>query len=144
MVEKGATTVWELWNGDTADPAMNSMNHVMQIGDLAVWMYEYLAGIRPDPEKPGFKHIHIKPYALPGLDFVKATYRSLHGPIASSWRRAGNVLEMEVAIPPNTTAAIHVPSTGKVTESGGLKPSRVEQGYTVFEAGSGVYRFRAE
>ena len=144
MVEKGATTIWELWNGDTADPAMNSMNHVMQIGDLAVWMYEYLAGIRPDPEKPGFKHIHIKPYALPGLDFVKATYRSLHGPIASSWRRAGNALEMEVAIPPNTTAAIHVPSTGKVTESGGLKPSRVEQGYTVFEAGSGVYRFRAE
>jgi alpha-L-rhamnosidase len=144
MVEKGATTIWELWNGDTADPAMNSMNHVMQIGDLAVWMYEYLAGIRPDPEKPGFKHIHIKPYALPGLDFVKATYRSLHGPIASSWRRAGNALEMEVTIPPNTTAAIHVPSTGKVTESGGLKPSRVERGYTVFEAGSGVYRFRAE
>ena len=144
MVEKGATTIWELWNGDTADPAMNSMNHVMQIGDLAVWMYEYLAGIRPDPEKPGFKHIHIRPYALPGLDFVKATYRSLHGPIASSWRRAGNALEMEVTIPPNTTAAIHVPSTGRVTESGGLKPSRVEQGYTVFEAGSGVYRFRAE
>jgi len=144
MVEKGATTIWELWNGDTADPAMNSMNHVMQIGDLAVWMYEYLAGIRPDPEKPGFKHIHIRPYALPGLDFVKATYRSLHGPIASSWRRAGNALEMEVTIPPNTTAAIHVPSIGKVTESGGLKPSRVEQGYTVFEAGSGVYRFRAE
>ena len=49
MVEKGATTVWELWNGDTADPAMNSGNHVMQIGDLGVWMYEYLAGIRSDP-----------------------------------------------------------------------------------------------
>src|SRR5450756_252858 len=34
MVEQGATTVWELWNGNTADPAMNSGNHVMQIGDL--------------------------------------------------------------------------------------------------------------
>ena len=52
MVEKGATTVWELWNGDTADPAMNSGNHVMQIGDLAVWMYERLGGIRPDPDNP--------------------------------------------------------------------------------------------
>lgn len=40
MMEKGATTVWELWNGDTADPAMNSGNHVMQIGDLNVWFYE--------------------------------------------------------------------------------------------------------
>ena len=37
MVEKGATTLWELWNGDTADPAMNSMNHVMLAGDLIVW-----------------------------------------------------------------------------------------------------------
>ena len=56
MVDQGATTIWELWNGDTADPAMNSGNHVMQIGDLAVWMYEYLAGIRSDPENPGFRH----------------------------------------------------------------------------------------
>ena len=46
MIGKGATTIWELWNGDTADPAMNSGNHVMQIGDLGVWLYEYLAGIR--------------------------------------------------------------------------------------------------
>ncbi len=43
MISKGATTIWELWNGDTADPAMNSGNHVMQIGDLNVWLYEYLA-----------------------------------------------------------------------------------------------------
>ncbi len=144
MVEKGATTIWELWNGDTADPAMNSMNHVMQIGDLAVWMYEYLAGIRPDPEKPGFQRILIKPYALQGLDHVKATYRSLHGPIQSFWKRDGRTLQMEVTIPPNTTAAIYVPSTGKVAEAGGLKPARVEQGYTVFETGSGTYRFTAE
>src|SRR5581483_7639609 len=61
MVEQGATTIWELWNGDTADPAMNSGNHVMLVGDLVVWMYEYLAGIRGDPEKPGFKHIILKP-----------------------------------------------------------------------------------
>lgn len=144
MVSKDATTIWELWNGDTADPAMNSMNHVMQIGDLAVWMYEYLAGIRPDPEKPGFQHIIIRPSAPAGLDFVKATHRSLYGPIVSSWKRAGGGLEMEVTIPPNTSATIHVPSTGKVVEAGGLKPARVEQGYTVFETGSGSYRFTAE
>ena len=75
MVEKGATTIWELWNGDTADPAMNSGNHVMQIGDLAVWMYEYLAGIRSDPEKPGFKHIIIHPYPAGDLTFVKASHQ---------------------------------------------------------------------
>ena len=70
MVAKGATTVWELWNGDTADPAMNSGNHVMQIGDLGVWMYEYLAGIRPDAANPGFRHILIHPYPAGDLTFV--------------------------------------------------------------------------
>src|ERR1017187_8288352 len=41
MAEQGATTIWELWNGNTADPTMNSGNHVMLIGDLVVWFYEY-------------------------------------------------------------------------------------------------------
>ena len=49
MAEQGATTIWELWNGDTADPAMNSGNHVMLVGDLGIWLYENLAGIKPDP-----------------------------------------------------------------------------------------------
>ena len=39
MVRQGATTIWELWNGDTADPAMNSGNHVMLLGDLLLWKY---------------------------------------------------------------------------------------------------------
>ena len=46
MIKKGATTIWELWNGDTANPAMNSRNHVMLLGDLLIWFYEDLAGIK--------------------------------------------------------------------------------------------------
>ena len=61
MVQKGATTIWELWNGDTADPAMNSGNHVMLVGDLLIWLKEYVAGIKPDPDQPGFKHIIMRP-----------------------------------------------------------------------------------
>ena len=78
MVGKGATTIWELWNGDTADPAMNSGNHVMLIGDLLPWMYEYLAGIRPDPSAPGYRRIVLKPVPLAGIDFVRA-WRADHG-----------------------------------------------------------------
>ena len=61
MISKGATTMWELWNGDTAGSGMNSRNIVMLNGDLNIWLYEYLGGIRPDPEAPGFKKIIIKP-----------------------------------------------------------------------------------
>jgi alpha-L-rhamnosidase len=40
MVKHGATTIWELWNGDTANPAMNSHNHIMLLGDLMAWFYQ--------------------------------------------------------------------------------------------------------
>jgi hypothetical protein len=45
MISQGATTTWELWNGNTADPAMISMNHLMLLGSFCTWLYEDLAGI---------------------------------------------------------------------------------------------------
>ena len=75
MIDKGATTIWELWNGDTADPAMNSGNHVMLLGDLMTWYYENLAGIKSDPQQVGFKKIVMAPYFPDGLDWVNASYR---------------------------------------------------------------------
>jgi alpha-L-rhamnosidase len=117
MIEKGATTIWELWNGDTADPAMNSGNHVMQIGDLGVWLYEYLAGIRSDPANPGFKHILIRPYAIEALSFVKASHESMYGTIRAGWKREQGRFTLDVTIPPNTTATVTMPD-GKVHEIG--------------------------
>ena len=52
MVEKGATTIWELWNSDTEGPSMNSRNH-FALGSVGEWFYAMLAGIRPDSEIPG-------------------------------------------------------------------------------------------
>lgn len=139
MVEKGATTVWELWNGDTADPAMNSGNHVMQIGDLGVWMYEYLAGIRPDPAHPGFQHFSIQPFTGSGLNHVKASHMSPYGRILSSWTKQGSKVTMNVTVPPNSSATVYVPGTA--TGTGGLKPARTEGGRSVFEVKSGTYAF---
>ncbi len=116
MVERGATTVWELWNGDTADPAMNSGNHVMQIGDLTIWMYEYLGGIRPDPANPGYKHFVIKPVAPAGLDSVAVTRKTMYGEIRSSWKREGNGLSIKVTVPPNTTATLYIPGEAQPRE----------------------------
>jgi alpha-L-rhamnosidase len=144
-VEKGATTVWELWNGDTADPAMNSGNHVMQIGDLNVWFYEYLAGIRPDPEKPGFKHILIRPFPVKGLTFARASHESMYGRIASHWRRENGRFLLDVTIPPNTTATVHVPAenAAAVKKPEGARLLKFENGQAVFEVPSGTYSFAA-
>jgi alpha-L-rhamnosidase len=111
MVEQGATTVWELWNGNTADPKMNSGNHVMLIGDLAIWMYEDLGGIKPDLAQPGFRHIIMKPLPLEGLQFVKASHLSPYGWISSEWHKDGNQFEWKVKIPPGTTATVYLPTT---------------------------------
>ena len=108
MVRNGATTIWELWNGNTADPSMNSGNHVMLLGDLLLWEYEYLAGIRA--LEPGYSKIQLKPYPLEGLDHVDCTYESVAGRIESHWRREDHRFEWDIVIPANTTAEVWLPT----------------------------------
>ncbi len=153
MIAKGATTIWELWNGDTADPAMNSGNHVMQIGDLVIWMRQYLAGIRPDPETQGFARIIIRPTPVGDLTWVRASYESVRGTIRSAWKKEGGELTLDMTIPPNTTATVYVPAAdaGHVTEGGkplekaeGVKILRTEAGSVVMAVESGTFRFAAK
>jgi alpha-L-rhamnosidase len=152
MVEKGATTIWELWNGDTADPAMNSGNHVMLVGDLGIWLYENVAGIKSDPEQPGFKHIVMRPEPVGDLQFVKASHRSPYGLIASDWQKKDGVFRWSITVPANTTATVYVPakSAESVTENGkpavqadGVKLVRMENGRAVLSVGSGNYCFES-
>ena len=152
MAEKGATTVWELWNGDTADPAMNSGNHVMLVGDLVTWLYEDVAGIAPDEERPGFRHILMRPTPVGDLNWVKASYRSLYGLVSSEWKLSGPVLSLDVTVPPNATATVFVPArdASVVTESGkpaakaaGVRFLRAEDATAAYEVGSGTYHFES-
>ena len=109
MTENGATTIWELWNGDKADPAMNSGNHVMLLGDLLTWCYEYLAGIRP--EDTAFRHIFLKPeFTIQDCFNVDATYQTPYGLIVSKWKKTLQKLHWEVTIPCNTSATVCLPS----------------------------------
>lgn len=110
MAMKGATTTWELWNGDTASPQMNSGNHIMLLGDLVTWIYEDVAGIRPDAAVPGFKHIIMKPdFSVDEMDNIISAYRSIYGDIISKWRKESGVLSWRVEIPANTSATLCFP-----------------------------------
>ena len=152
MISKGATTMWELWNGDTADSGMNSRNIVMLIGDLNIWLHEYLGGIRPDPAAPGFKQIIIKPEVVGGLTWVKDRYDSIHGRIRSEWRQSAGQFDLRVTIPANTTATVYLPAKNAagVTEDGkpaahaeGVTLLRTEPGLVVLHVGSGDYQFHS-
>ena len=92
-VRHGATTIWERWNGWTHEggffkPQMNSFNHY-SLGSVGEWLFRHVAGIELVPEIPGFQHFILRPFLGDGLDFVRASYRSMHGEITSEWRRAG-------------------------------------------------------
>jgi alpha-L-rhamnosidase len=153
MVTHGATTIWELWNGDTADPAMNSGNHLMLVGDLITWSYENLAGIRPDFAHPAFKHIVMRPTPVGDLTYVQASYNSSYGKIVSDWKIAGGRFIWNIIVPPNTTATVYISGNDAagITESGkpaseaqSVKYLRTEAGATVYEIGSGSYRFESK
>lgn len=111
MAANGATTIWELWNGNTADPKMNSQNHVMLLGDLMVWYFENIAGIKSNPETPGFKQIIMKPAFDTQLTYVNASYESVHGLIKSNWKKDKKGLEWNISIPANTTALVYLPTS---------------------------------
>lgn len=142
-LEQGATTLWETWKGD------NSRNHIM-FGEISAWMFKALAGINPDPANPGFKRIIIRPRPIDGLNWVRAEHHCMYGVIRSAWEQKAGSFRLEVTVPINTTAEVWLPSAdpalvkvdGKpVTAIGDIKFLRTETGASVFETGSGDYRF---
>ncbi len=150
MVENGATTIWELWNGNTAAPNMNSYNHVMMLGDLIIWDFEHLAGIKSSLENPGFKRIVMNPLKLEDLDYVDASYHSIHGLIKSGWKKDKKRFSWNISIPGNTRAEVHIPARSQnvvkeggkaLTSADGVKFLRMEGDRAVFEVGSGEYSF---
>jgi len=150
MVKNGATTVWELWNGNTADPAMNSGNHVMLVGDLLIWMFENLGAIKPDPHAPGFERIVMRPETPEGLNFARARHVTPYGPVSSEWHRSDRGFRWQVAVPPNTSAVLYIPAESEdaVRENGdrlsrayGVRVIGVKDGRLAVEVGSGRYDF---
>lgn len=117
MVSKGATTIWELYNGDTASSAMNSGNHVMLTGDLMTFCFGYLAGIRTDA--PGFRTFRIAPeFGIDALGEVKASYRSVRGLIESCWKRTNGEITWKVTVPAGTRAVLVFPDGEREVGSG--------------------------
>lgn len=165
-VINGATSVWERWDSYTKEhgfngahgnqnAAMNSFSHYA-FGAVMEWAFRTLAGI--DTDGPGYKQIVIRPLPpSPGsnpeqkpLDWVRAHYDSIHGRIESNWRLESGRFLLDVTIPANTTARVHLPSANasQITESGkplsrakGVQVVASENGQVVLHVESGRYRF---
>jgi alpha-L-rhamnosidase len=144
MLENGATATWEHWEG------IRSRIHNCY-NNIGSWFIQGLAGIQPDALEPGFKSVVIKPSFLNELDFVEGSHRTIYGLIESRWRRVASDLELEIKIPANTRAVVHLPLTsiGKIEvnraslkDADGLKVLDSAHGCLRVQTMSGRYRFR--
>ena len=153
-ITMGATTIWERWDGikpdgSFQDVGMNSFNHYAY-GAVGKWLYSYVAGIRIDPNIPGYKKIISEPFLTDSLKYAKAEYHSIYGDIVSSWKNNNGSILMDVEIPPNTTADVFLPANNglHIFENGkplnkqkDVELSESDNGKTIVKIGSGKYRF---
>jgi hypothetical protein len=147
QLSHGATALTEAWD---ANPS-SSQDHFM-LGHAEEWFYRGLAGIDFDLDREQSKRIWIHPQIVGDIHFASASYKSVLGNIASHWRRDGDTLQLDVTIPPGTTATVSIPHefSRSVFESGhsllgdnGVLSVRNTDGPTSIVVASGTYHFVA-
>ncbi|MGL4227506.1 MAG: family 78 glycoside hydrolase catalytic domain [Tannerellaceae bacterium] len=112
-----------------------SLNHVF-MGDVSAWMYNVLAGINYNEKNPGFRNVIISPVFVDGIDWVKASYKSVNGIIKSEWKRVNGVIMLDVEIPANTTAILRLPEASKAES---YEDARAIS--AVYELNSGIHHY---
>ena len=102
-VTKGATTIWEHWDGIMEDGSfwskdMNSYNHYAY-GSVADWVYGVAAGILPRKDAPGYAKVTIAPHPDKRLDWLRAELDTRHGHISSFWTKEDDSWRYEITVP---------------------------------------------
>jgi len=113
QVNKGATTIWEHWDGIKEDGSfwsaeVNSFNHYAY-GSIGDWLYRVVAGIDTDETKAGYKRIILKPQPCQKLEWATAEFESMYGLIKIKWYHENGMMRMDVTVPHNTTALVMLP-----------------------------------
>jgi len=158
-VDNGATTIWERWDGYVKgrgfqNPGMNSFNH-WALGAVGEWMMKTIAGLRPgdgprDGVQTAWQRFRVRPVPGGRLQWARGSYRSIHGRIEVGWKLDGGRFVLDLTVPPNCTAEVHLPagSPEGVKESGkpldrspGVRVIGPRGGRLAVETVAGSYRF---
>ena len=143
QVTKGATTIWEHWDGLKPDgamwsPDMNSFNHYAY-GAVYDWVFTDIGGIDVSETEPGFRKIVLRPKLGFPLTWAETAYESPYGRIFLRWEKNGNALKVDIEVPPNTSALVELPGAreGKFADI----EFKTTLGGASAELGSGSYSF---
>ena len=117
MVDRGATTVWESWEGiDEEGRPHDSLNHYSK-GAVISFLHNYVAGITLLDGHPAYRRFRVEPRPGGGITWAEAVHDSPYGRIESSWHTDGESLRLTVTAPPGTVAEV-VCRTGPVRDQG--------------------------
>ena len=103
MIENGATTTWEHWNGE------RSRIHNCYNG-IGIWFYQAVGGICPDETVLGYQKVRIQPQIVQGIIWAKTFKETPYGRLAVNWELKGKTMELNVEIPVGVEAEVAIPS----------------------------------
>lgn len=157
MLSFGTETTWETWGeailNNTPKGSKNIIRATrpqehMEFSAVDSWFFEFVLGLTPNAEYPGYKRFTLKPYMYRQMAWARGSYESPYGRIGSDWKCNGKVFEWTVEVPPNTSATLSVPCAAGEVEivegaKGVISKKAPSAGRQEIEVGSGTYRLIA-
>jgi alpha-L-rhamnosidase len=131
MLDNGATTTWEHWNGD------RSRIHNCYNG-IGSWFYQAVGGIRSDEIAPGYHHLLIEPQIPKGITWANTSKETPYGTVSVKWKREKDMLKTDIKIPVGCTARVIIP---KGVHSYKLNGESFKSEQSFVEVESGEYDF---
>ncbi|KAI1391699.1 glycoside hydrolase family 78 protein [Hypoxylon trugodes] len=115
QVKMNATTTWERWDSLLEDGSLNpgemtSFNHYA-VGSVANWIHQVIGGLAP--VDPGWKTFKVQPIPGGNLTWAKTSYLSPYGKIYVEWSVDDTGFNLDLEVPPNTSAFVTLPRDTK-------------------------------
>jgi alpha-L-rhamnosidase len=118
MIDRGATTIWEDWDGLSPDgTAKHSLNHYSK-GAVISFLHRYVAGLQI--VEPGYRRVRIAPNPGHGITSASTHHDAPHGRIDVTWQLDDQAGTLSVTIPEGTLADIVLPDGQRSEANPGL------------------------
>lgn len=140
-INKGATTIWEDWEGISEEGVPTASQNHYSKGAVASWFFEYICGIQLDHNSPAYKHFYIKPNPGGGLSWAKATFDSPYGEIQSRWEKDETSIQYTFSIPTNASATVVLKNAGDFSPTEDTSNLTKSESEVCFDLSSGTYQF---
>lgn len=107
MLDRGATTIWEEWEGvDRNGNAHASLNHYSK-GAAIRYLHSHILGLRPADDAVAWDSFVVAPVIPPGLSWARGHFDSPQGLIEVAWEVADHQAVIKVTVPGGSKATLH-------------------------------------